>query len=119
MSNEIKRYFIFVHFRDTSSGRLLASAKDLQLVMKAYFDVNFKMVLASKDSIGFFVKTSMNPHGINSVLVSPDRDKVRLSGDPIISGDELLVLEIGKGFSVHNLGAAQGWLSANAWGLES
>lgn len=112
MSAEEKRYFIYVHFRDSSKARLVESAKALQLVMKAYFCDNFKMVLASQDAIGFFVKTSMHHHSINSALVSPDREKVRLSGDPIIADDELLVLEIGEGFSVRNLGSAQGWLSS-------
>lgn len=112
MSAEVKRYFIYVHFRDSSKARLVESAKALQMLMKAYFDVNFKMVIASQDAIGFFVTTSMHPHGINSALVSPDREKVRLNGDPIIADDELLVLEIGDGFSVRNLGPAQGWLSA-------
>lgn len=112
MSNEIKRYFIYVHFRDPSKVRLVESAKALQQVMKAYFSDAFKMAFFTQDAIGFFVRTSMHPHGINSALVSPDREKVRLSGDPIITDDELLILEIGDGFSVRNLGAAQGWLSS-------
>lgn len=112
MSAEVKRYFIYVHFRDSSKIRLIQSAKALQEIMKAYFGVNFKMVFASQDAIGFFVKTSMHPHGINAALVSPDQEKVRLFGDPIIADDELLILEIGDGFSVRNLGAAQGWLSS-------
>jgi hypothetical protein len=112
MSSEIKRYFIYVHFRDSSKMRLVASAKSLQLVMKAYFSDAFKVAFMTQDAIGFFVKTSMHPHGINDALVSPDQKKVNLIGDPIVSEDELLVLEIGDEFSVKNLGSAQGWLSA-------
>src|SRR3989338_10569520 len=112
MSTEVKRYFIYVHFRDSSKMRLVESAKALQVVMKAYFSDDFNIAFVTQDAIGFFVRTSMHPHGINSALVSPDREKVRLSGDPIISDDELLVLEIGDGFSVKNLGSAQGWLSS-------
>lgn len=109
---EIKRFFIYVHFRDTSKERLITSAKALQSVMKAYFDTNFKVALITQDAISFVVKTSMHVHGINAALVSPDRQKVNLSGDPIQSEDELLILEIGEHFSVRNLGLVQGWLSA-------
>ncbi|MHB1676804.1 MAG: hypothetical protein ACYCSS_04605 [Sulfuriferula sp.] len=113
MNTEIKRYFIYVHFRDSSKARLVESAKALQLVMKAYFNDNYKMVLASQDAIGFLVTTSIHPHGINAALVSPDREKVPVNSGPLLADDELLVLEIGEGFSARNLGSAQGWLSTN------
>lgn len=112
MGTESKRYFVYVHFRSASKERLVASAKALQLVMKAYFEDAFKMAFFSQDAIAFFLKTSMHPHGINAALVSPDRQKVSIHGDPIQTGDELLILEIGEGFSARNLGAAEGWLSA-------
>lgn len=117
MHNESKRFFIFVHFRDSSKTRLIESAKSLQKVMKGYFADSFKTAFVTQDAMGFFVKTSMKVHGINSALVYPVREKIHLSGqeifsDPIITGDELLIFEIGDEFSVRNLGAAEGWLKA-------
>lgn len=112
MRDEVKRFFIYVHFRDASKTRIIESAKSLQLVMKSCFADAFKTAFFTQNSIGFFVRTAMHPNAINAALVSPDRERVRLFGDPIITGDELLILEIGDEFSVLNLGAAQGWLSA-------
>jgi len=112
MRNEEKRFFIYVHFRDASKNRIVESAKSLQSVMKSCFSDAFKTAFFTQDSIGFFVRTAMHPNAINSALVSPDTDRLRLFGDPIVTGDELLILEIGNEFSALNLGAAQGWLSA-------
>ena len=106
-SSDISCAFIF-----EIAQKLLESARALHLVIKAYFDSGFKLAFSSQDVLGFLVSTAMHPHGINAALVSLDREKVRLFGEPIVTGDELLILEIVEGFSARNLGTAENWLSA-------